>query len=281
MKTKSKNLFKIFLLLVCVLLALSLVACSERQKTEEVGPDVPPDDDNKVQPLTMSQSEAFAYIKESMQYLDQEVYVDPEWLCINTMLEFQYHSYEKSGATYTTDPKQLVEYSLSIMANISLKDNSQSVVFIELSDINKGAVLLGLYYYSSTTYVSIGTKKFYTEQINMTRIGQELVSLLKMGTADETDIPEFLGNALQANIDIDAIKQYTSIIWMVLFNSEYVVSYSDDKYTYTDSVDGREQTVTVPKYQYINEYLNADMILGMISSGRISLLGVIDIELSW
>ena len=282
MKTKSKNLFKIFLLLVCVLLALSLVACSERQKTDEVDPDKPiGGDDNKVQPLTMSQSEAFAYIKESMQYLDQEVYVDPEWLCINTMLEFQYHSYEKSGATYTTDPKQLVEYSLSIMANISLKDNSQSVVFIELSDINKGAVLLGLYYYSSTTYVSIGTKKFYTEQINMTRIGQELVSLLKMGTADETDIPEFIGNALQANIDIDAIKQYTSIIWMVLFNSEYVVSYSDDKYTYTDSVDGREQTVTVPKYQYINEYLNADMILGMISSGRISLLGVIDIELSW
>ncbi|MGN0768661.1 MAG: hypothetical protein ACI4M8_04805, partial [Christensenellales bacterium] len=266
-----------------VIIALCLVACSERT-TEDPGNTVidDPTNNNNTPSLKMSQKEAFAYIKDSMQYLDQEFYLDPQWLCINTTIELGYHAYEKSGGIYTNNVRQRAEYSLTVMANISLKDNSQSVALIELSNIYAGQVYLGLYYYGSTTYLVVGTKKYYTEQLNLTKIGQTIADALKMGTKDETDIPEFIGNALQANIDIDAVKGIIGLVWQIAFESEYVVSYSTEKYTYKGlDENGREKTFTVPKYQYVNEYLKANWILGMLSSGRISIGSFLDLEISW
>ncbi|MGN0768478.1 MAG: hypothetical protein ACI4M8_03880, partial [Christensenellales bacterium] len=62
MKTKTSKILKIFMILVCVVIALCLVACSERT-TEGTGGDKPIDDNNNnnnTPSLKMSQKEAFA-----------------------------------------------------------------------------------------------------------------------------------------------------------------------------------------------------------------------------
>ena len=131
MSSKTSKLLKFFMILVCVVLAFSIVACSERNNSNE-NP-VNPSDPSKPEPtpsVTLSKTEAFARIKESMTFLDQELYDDPEWLCIDTFIEFDFHSYEKEGGLYTKKAKKTAEYSLRIKANISLKDNSQSVVLL-------------------------------------------------------------------------------------------------------------------------------------------------------
>ena len=285
MKTKNAKLFRVLMILVCLVLALSMVACSERQKDDEVnnGGNNNVVDEDQYPTESIDKATAFAEIDKSMSYLDQGFYKNPQWLSINTTIDLDFHTFTKEGLTYTTVPKSRTELVLTVMANISLVDNSQSVVFIELNNTYGGYTILGLYYYDSTTYLVLGTKKYYTEQLNMTKIGQTIVKALEMGTESEVDIPEIVGKALQSIINIPSNPKIGTIIktaWTMLFN-QYTISYSDEKYTYTTKEEGRDVTHTVPKYRYINEYLNINEFLGQMNSGVIDLYGFYQLPLNW
>ena len=285
MTTKKSNLLKAFILLVCLTLCLCFAACSQRE-TEEEGTDIvdPTQTDDSKASEKVTRDQAFAAIDKSMKYLDQKVYNDPEWLCIDTVVNFDFHTYQKSGSVYTKAYNALVEYSLTVRANISLKDNSKSVVFIEFDNTRQGATYLGLYYFDSTLYLTLanGKYKYYTEQINFTRIGQMLVELLKMNTDDETDIPEMVGNFLQKDKG-DLLNGLGSMIWMMLMENNAYITYSSGEggfFTYTGLVDGREKTLTVPKYQYVTQYLAIDTLMGFIKQGKIQLGSFLDLDFS-
>ena len=263
---------------------MCLVACSDRNANEnnEDGSIIDNKDVVDNSTIITNKDGAWKYIAKSMEYLDDGLYINPEWLVINATLDFDFHSYEKTDGVYTTVAAKRAEFSLTIKANISLTDNSKSVALIELRNTYQGAVYLGLYYYSSTTYLNVGGKKYYTEQLNLTSIGELIVEKLKLGSnsTDETDIVAIVGNALQGTLDIGSYSSLVKTVWGILFEA-YTVSYSNSYFTYTTLEAGRAREVKVPKYQYINEYLKLDWIMGMICAGQIKVSTFLDQKIAW
>ncbi|MBO5304118.1 MAG: hypothetical protein J6A99_00445, partial [Clostridia bacterium] len=229
---KSK-IFKIMLMLLCAIMALCIVACSEREQTDDEGggPDNKPIDGGGIEDIITDRKTAFSYIADSMSYLDNGIYVDPDWLCINTTIAFDYHAYEELGDSYSNVPKKRANYNLSVMMNINLHDNSQSVALIELNNVYQGATYLGLYYYDSTLYLNVAGNKYYAEQINLTTIGNFIVDKMMLGTndPDKTDIVDIIGKALQSEIDIGDFSGVIKIAWGILFEKENIISYSNNK----------------------------------------------------
>ena len=214
---KSK-IFKIMLMLLCAIMALCIVACSEREQTGTDGPIIDDDDDlTDVETIVSDISTARTYIKDSMSYLDRGIYTDPEWLCINTAVAFDFHAYQELGDSYSNVAKKRANYNLSVMMNVNLKDNSQSIALIELNNTYQGATYIGVYYYGSTLYLNVGGNKYYAEQINLTTVGNFIVEAMMLGTndPDKTDIVEIIGNALQAEIDIGEKSGIVKTAWNI------------------------------------------------------------------
>ena len=294
----KKSYLKFGILILCVVLALCIVACSERQQEEQgevIGPEIT---DNLRDPIEIkgkgAKEKAFEYIVNSMKYLDTEehVKINPYWLCINTVLDFRFRNYEKLfDGTYSTTPKTFVDYKLSILADIALTNdeqatqagkvpNANSRMLIELQDVNKSFTVFGLYYYGSTTYLDLAGKKYYFEQLNISSLAIAIVRALKLGTADETDFVSLVGNFLRAKLpDIKLANGFNvsaaiPTIWDTnIFENTYRVDYSTETVEY----DVLEEGVTVkkvePKYEYVREYFKANTFLDMLCKSN----GVLDI----
>ena len=263
MKTK---IAKLFIFLLCVALMFSIAACSERAGNVDDGTGgiVPPTDgDNKEKVVSVTNAEARNYIIKAVNNIDTTPVDDPEWFNIDFAVRFTFHNYEKSGEVYTDIPATTIDYNIVVKGAFNLKDNSASAVFIEIKDVYTNQVKVGVYYYDSTLYLDIGGNKYYTEQLNMSQLGGLLWKLLD---SIGIDIVPFIGNALGGQLDLENsnIPGLISIAWGILFNKEANLTYTTDD-----------------KTQYINQYLNIDMIMGMIMEGRINLAGFIDIEISW
>ena len=264
MKTK---IAKLFIFLLCVALMFSIAACSERAGNVDDGTGgsvPPPDGGNKEKVVSVTNAEARNYIIKAVNNIDTTPVDDPEWFNIDFAVRFTFHNYEKSGEVYTDIPATTIDYNIVVKGAFNLKDNSASAVFIEIKDVYTNQVKVGVYYYDSTLYLDIGGNKYYTEQLNMSQLGGLLWKLLD---SIGIDIVPFIGNAIGGQLDLENsnIPGLISIAWGILFNKEANLTY----------------TGTDDEFQYINQYLNIDMIMGMIMEGRINLAGFIDIEISW
>ncbi|NCA91805.1 hypothetical protein EOM82_00940, partial [bacterium] len=258
----KSNLLKFIILALCIVMLISVAACSTRPQTGEEDPGsviVDPVDNNKI--ITVSKSTAWSYINKSVANLDSTVYEDPEWLNIDFGVKFVYHNYEKVGDKYTNIAKNTVDYLITVKANINLKDNSKSLVFIEVKNAYHNFVVLGFYYYNSTVYLDLAGTKYYIDQLNMSQLGVVLSQLLK---EKDLDIVRFMGNALAGKIDIEAIASFVPLIWGVVFEGDCTV----------ETADGG-------KYQYISQFLKLDFIMKMIMKGEINFAGLINLVISW
>ena len=168
---KSK-LLKFIILALCIAMLVSVAACSVRQDSGPAdggGTEIDPGVKEKV--VSVDSKTIKSYINKSVANLDNSIYEDPEWLNIDFGVSFVYHNYEKVGERYTNVAKTTVDYDITVKANINLKDNSKSLVFIEVKNAYHNFVVLGFYYYNSTVYLDVAGKKFYVDQLNMSQLG--------------------------------------------------------------------------------------------------------------
>ena len=77
---------------------MCLVACSDRNANEnnEDGSIIDNKDVVDNSTIITNKDGAWKYIAKSMEYLDDGLYINPEWLVINATLDFDFHSYEKT-----------------------------------------------------------------------------------------------------------------------------------------------------------------------------------------
>ncbi|HKL73732.1 MAG TPA: hypothetical protein VJ903_02445, partial [Clostridia bacterium] len=260
---RKHTLFKILILVLSIALMVGLAACSERPiEKENDGTELVERPPATGRLVAVSKATAWDYISKSISNMDSTIYTDPEWFNVDFGINFELTQYQKVGEVYSKIIQKQTLYSATVKANINLKDNNKSNVFIELKDVYKNLVKIGVYYFQSTLYLNIGGKKMYTEQLNMATIGKLIADTLN---EKDIDIVKFVGHCLHGQIDIDAIANYVSLAWGILFdNNNCIVEYSADE-----------------KYQYINQHLKLDFIMGMITSGRINLAGIVDIVISW
>jgi len=159
---------------------VGLAACSERQRDDKGGGDgviVDPGQQTK-RIVSVTKNAAWDYISKSISNMDSTVYTDPEWFNIDFVISFRLTEYQKVGEVYTKTVRQKTDYTITVKANINLKDNNKSNVFIELKDVYNNAIKIGVYYFQSTLYLNIGGRRMYTEQLNMATIGRFIVDSL-------------------------------------------------------------------------------------------------------
>ena len=268
---RKKSFFAYALMLLLVLaLVFSIAACSQRPDDSGSGGggEIKPDA-NKEQVVNVENLSAREYIKTSVKNLGATYAADPKWLNIDFGITFSFNTYAKVDEKYTDDTVTAVDYNIVVKAAINLEDNAQSALFVEVTDIRSDKVKAGFYYYDATTYVDIGGKKYYAEQLNLSQLGGALLKVLK---DKELDIVPLVGNLLGASLNMKGAEQIAGLlptIWTILFSGDANIVYSAEK-------DG-----DMPKYQYINQYLNANTIFDMIMKKKIEIKPFFALDLTW
>ncbi|MBO4538971.1 MAG: hypothetical protein J5781_01730, partial [Clostridia bacterium] len=303
---KSKYL-KFGILILCVVLALCIVACSDR-KQEENGEVIDNGGSDVLREpiLDAKRDVVFKHIISAMEHAEtSHIDVNPYWFCINTVFTFRLRTYEQNfDGSYSTSPNKFVNYKLSVLADIALVNdekaaqtgkvpNANSCILIELQDINHGYTVLGFYYYNSTAYFSIAGKKYYTEQINISSIGIAIAQALKLGTKDEINFVSLIGNALHASFPpimvqgADIAPLIPTLLWGNIFDSHTLIDYSSETTDFEDMQEDKKVKIVEPTYEYVRQYFEANKLLGMLHGGTLDLtsigLGALvpPIEISW
>ncbi|MFA6866895.1 MAG: hypothetical protein WCR54_05200, partial [Clostridia bacterium] len=264
MTPKSKKIFKLVLLILCIVLMVALASCSNRvTQTEDEGTGIIGPGVDVTEIIAVDKNGAWNYIEKAVSNIDSTKYEDPEWLNIDFGITVDLNTYEKVGDEYTDAIKKTTNFSIVVKATINLKDNSQSILFFEMKDLYANIIKFGLYYYDSTLYINVFGNQFYTEQLNMTSLGIMLNELL---IEKDIDIVPFVGNCLRGVIDIDNdMVSMVKLAWGLIFDTDNcLVEFSKDK-----------------ELEYIYQYFKLDMVMDMITAGEIKIGTFLDVPISW
>ena len=223
MKHKIFNL--LFITVLSLAIVAGMVACSHRDEAitdPEIVPGTEVDIiDQVVTSEDISSDESAELIGDAMNNY-RELHTppeDPEWYVIDLELTFDYEYFwldenEKEDTSSS--------FELDFKANMNLKDNDESQVFIQLRN-SGGTPIFGLYYVENYAYFVIGSNRYYAREINFGQLGMLIYEGL--GSLEETsgiklDIFGILAGLPTGNTGISAIDGIMELAGSsLLFNS--------------------------------------------------------------
>ena len=223
MKHKIFNL--LFITVLSLAIVAGIVACSPRDEAitdPEIVPGTEVDIiDQVVTSEDISSDESAELIGDAMNNY-RELHTppeDPEWYVIDLELTFDYEYFwldenEKEDTSSS--------FELDFKANMNLKDNDESQVFIQLRN-SGGTPIFGLYYVENYAYFVIGSNRYYAREINFGQLGMLIYEGL--GSLEETsgiklDIFGILAGLPTGNTGISQIDGIMELAGSsLLFNS--------------------------------------------------------------
>lgn len=266
---KSK-LIKVILLVLCVIMAVALISCSQRQEGEYEGPKVGiTDPTNSLRDVeVMSQKDANVKIRNAVNNMDLTTVSDAEWLNIDFQVSFKFTDKSK-------EPLSEIDYLITVKANINLLNNMNSEMYFVVKDVFSGNTVLGLYYFEAHTYLDIydkesgDNKKYYMKEFNLSQVGKMLSETL---TESNINISYVIGMFLAGAPNFgssDSAKQIADIVRLAItMNIIYDSSLSTVHYDESGDT------------QYISHTLKANDLLGYVKNG-LKIGNLLDFQVSW
>ncbi|MGI6523523.1 MAG: hypothetical protein ACOX2Y_06595 [Christensenellales bacterium] len=255
-------LFKILVLMLCALLAIALISCSEREERNYEGPTGGiPDHTSEREIEVMHISEAQQHIRTAMTHMERITTSDNEWMNIEFGITYKFNN-------YSVVPSRHIDYAINVKANINLKDNMKSQGFIQVKDVFHGEIVLGLYYFEGVLYIDVQGERYYMKELNLSYLGRTIGELL---LEYDLDLPVMAARFLAGDPyfgNFDGVQEVIDILklamgYMLFHNGKSTIEYSQDRET-----------------QYISHALQINQLLGYLKT-KIFIPGVIDMDISW
>ena len=250
---------KIFIRLLIIVLSLAvvagIVACSPRDEAltdPEIVPGTEVDIvDQVVTSEQITSDESSELVGEAMNNY-RELHAapsDPEWYVIDMLLTYDYDYFwldenEKMDKTSS--------FEFEFKANMNLKDNNESQVFIQLRN-SGGTPIFGLYYVENYAYFVIGSNRYYAREINFGQLGMliyEGLGSLAESSGINLDIFGILAGLPTGSTGIALIDGILPLVSGIFFNTKDITLNSSDI-----DEDGNFNTQTISTSLLLNNLL--------------------------
>ena len=250
---------KIFIRLLIIVLSLAvvagIVACSPRDEAltdPEIVPGTEVDIvDQVVTSEQITSDESRELVDEAMNNY-REIHAapsDPEWYVIDMLLTYDYDYFwldenEKMDKTSS--------FEFEFKANMNLKDNNESQVFIQLRN-SGGTPIFGLYYVENYAYFVIGSNRYYAREINFGQLGMliyEGLGSLAESSGINLDIFGILAGLPTGSTGIALIDGILPLVSGIFFDTKDITLNSSDI-----DEDGNFNTQTISTSLLLNNLL--------------------------